>query len=88
MTGRRHIIFIGDVQGVGFRWRAEKAAQLYGVSGYVRNLPDGTVEAELEAEEEMIDKLIIAVSKGTYVRITDMKVRNMAPTGQRGFYTD
>ncbi|MBQ7990687.1 MAG: acylphosphatase [Oscillospiraceae bacterium] len=88
MTVRRHIIFIGDVQGVGFRWRAEKAAQLYGVSGYVRNLPDGTVEAELEAEEEMIDKLIIAVSKGTYVRITDMKVRNMAPTGQRGFYTD
>ncbi|MBQ8978934.1 MAG: acylphosphatase [Oscillospiraceae bacterium] len=88
MTVRRHIIFIGDVQGVGFRWRAEKAAQLYGVSGYVRNLPDGTVEAELEAEEEMIDKLIITVSKGTYVRITDMKVRNMAPTGQRGFYTD
>ncbi|MBR4224554.1 MAG: acylphosphatase [Oscillospiraceae bacterium] len=87
MIIRKHIIFTGYVQGVGFRWRAAKAASLYGVSGYVRNLPDGSVEAELEAEEEMIDRLIMAVERGSYVQITGMKVRSMQPTGEHGFYT-
>ncbi len=34
---RKHIIFSGCVQGVGFRWRARKAAEMYGVTGWVRN---------------------------------------------------
>lgn len=40
----RHVIFIGRVQGVGFRFTAHRMAQRHQITGYVRNLPDGTVE--------------------------------------------
>ena len=85
MTIRKHIIFRGDVQGVGFRYRAYYAARACGVSGWVRNLPDGSVEAELEGEERAIDEMIITIEKGSYVRITDMSVRSMEPKGSYGF---
>ncbi len=41
---RRHFIFYGYVQGVGFRWRASHTAQRFGITGWVRNLDDGFVE--------------------------------------------
>lgn len=40
----KHVIFRGRVQGVGFRYTAHRIARGYAVTGYVRNLPDGTVE--------------------------------------------
>lgn len=43
MTAKR-IIFIGRVQGVGFRYTAHRMAQRHQLTGFVRNLPDGTVE--------------------------------------------
>ncbi|HNX26249.1 MAG TPA: acylphosphatase [Phycisphaerae bacterium] len=43
-------IFIGDVQGVGLRWTARNIARNYEVTGYVRNLSDGTVECLIEGE--------------------------------------
>ena len=46
MITRKHIIFHGSVQGVGFRWRARHAADLYGCTGWVHNKWDGTVERE------------------------------------------
>ena len=48
---RRHIIFEGRVQGVGFRYRALYAAKQFGVTGWVRNLYDGTVEMEVQGRE-------------------------------------
>ena len=54
---RRHILFYGWVQGVGFRYRAYYAAMDNGVGGWVRNLPDGSVEAELEGEESLMSLL-------------------------------
>ena len=44
---RKHIIFSGHVQGVGFRWRAAKAAEMYGCTGWVRNDWNGTVSMEI-----------------------------------------
>jgi acylphosphatase len=44
----RHVIFRGHVQGVGFRYTAREVAQQYNVTGFVRNLPDGTVEMLLQ----------------------------------------
>ena len=41
---RKHFIFYGEVQGVGFRWNAMYIARKYSVSGWARNLYDGTVE--------------------------------------------
>ena len=58
---RRHIIFYGYVQGVGFRWTASRAARRLGVSGWVRNLDDGSVEMEAEGTERDIEDLISAL---------------------------
>ena len=44
----KHIIFTGRVQGVGFRYATHRAAARYALTGFVRNLPDGTVEAVMQ----------------------------------------
>jgi acylphosphatase len=44
----KHLIFKGRVQGVGFRYTTHRIASRYDLTGYVRNLPDGTVEALLQ----------------------------------------
>lgn len=74
---RRHIIFSGDVQGVGFRYRAYHAAVMYGCTGWVRNEYDGSVIMEIQGEEAQIDRVIMAIERGTYVRIENMDSRDM-----------
>jgi len=44
----KHVIFKGRVQGVGFRYTTHRMANRYDLTGFVRNLPDGTVEALLQ----------------------------------------
>ena len=66
---RRHMIFDGRVQGVGFRYRAYDAACSFGLTGWVRNLADGTVEMEVQGGRELIDRLVHALDSGSYVRI-------------------
>lgn len=73
---RKHIIFYGRVQGVGFRYHAKYGADMLGLSGWVRNLYDGSVEMEVQGKEEDIDKLIVLLHQGKYIDITDMKVKN------------
>ncbi len=55
---RKHIVFYGYVQGVGFRWKASQSARRLGISGWVRNLSDGSVEMEAEGTEYDISDLI------------------------------
>lgn len=55
---RKHIIFYGRVQGVGFRYYAVQKANQLGLTGWVKNLYDGSVEMEVEGEEPLIDQLI------------------------------
>ena len=74
---RRSIIFYGWVQGVGFRWRARQAAELFGCTGWVENEEDGSVSMEIQGREEAIDRVILAIEKGNYVRIENMKVRTL-----------
>jgi acylphosphatase len=54
----KHVIFTGHVQGVGFRYTARSIARQYPVSGYVRNLPDGTVEMFVQGAPADIDNYI------------------------------
>ena len=56
---RRHIYFSGRVQEVGFRFTACLLARRLGLTGWVKNLYDGSVEMEVEGEEPLIDELII-----------------------------
>ena len=74
---RKHIIFYGYVQGVGFRYRARHAADLYGCTGWVRNEWDGSVSMEIQGEESQIDQVILAIERGTYVRIENMEVKTI-----------
>lgn len=60
---RRTILFSGRVQGVGFRYTACGVASGFDVTGYVRNLADGRVEAVVEGEGEEVARFIQALSK-------------------------
>ncbi len=84
---RKRIVFYGQVQGVGFRYRARHAANLYGCSGWVRNEFNGSVTMEIQGAEEQIDQVILAIERGSYVRIENMEVRSLPlDPDERGFY--
>jgi len=59
-----HAVFAGIVQGVGFRYFVRNIAKEMGVKGYVRNLPDGTVEVVAEADENTLREFLKAIEKG------------------------
>ena len=85
---RRHISFYGWVQGVGFRYHARHAAELYGCTGWVRNEWDGSVTIEIQGTEENIDRVILAIEAGRYVKIEHMDSRTIpVESEERGFWT-
>ena len=53
-----HAIFSGRVQGVFFRANGQKKAVELGITGWIRNLPDGTVELKAEGSKEKIEELV------------------------------
>ncbi len=68
----RHVIFIGRVQGVGFRYTAHRMAHRHQLTGFVRNLPDGTVEMFAQGPAQDIDDCIRDIKDyfGDYLRET------------------
>ncbi len=54
----------GRVQGVGFRWSAQRQAARLGLMGYVRNLPDGAVEVVAEGDPRQLDQLRAWLRRG------------------------
>ena len=74
---RQHIVFKGDVQGVGFRYRARYAANLYGCTGWVHNEWDGTVTMEIQGSAADISAVIRDIENGHFVHITSMDVHNI-----------
>ncbi len=75
---RIHYIFHGSVQGVGFRYHAYHAANSLGLTGYVRNLYDGTVEAEVQGQSAAIQEFLRMLYDGRYIRIDDIDVKNIS----------
>ncbi|NPA13154.1 MAG: acylphosphatase [Aquificae bacterium] len=81
-----HINFAGTVQGVGFRYFVKNKADQFGVKGYVRNLPDGTVEVVAEGDEETLRKFFEAIEKGPpLAEVTDIRYQF---EDKEGGYTD
>ena len=74
---RRRIVFRGWVQGVGFRYRACHAAALYGATGWVKNEYDGSVTMEIQGTEAQIDQVILAIERGSFVRIENIDSRTI-----------
>lgn len=64
MLVARRLVISGRVQGVGFRWFAHDAARREGVTGWVRNLPDGRVEAYVEGDAEAVTRVERALRQG------------------------
>ena len=83
---RKHLVFSGDVQGVGFRWRARHAARAVGATGWVRNERDGRVSMELQGTEEQIDQVLDALERGLYIRISDIEVRSLPAEPEEGSF--
>jgi acylphosphatase len=61
---RRRIVVSGQVQGVFFRETTRRRALQAGVSGWVRNCPDGTVEAVFEGERDAVERLVAFCEEG------------------------
>lgn len=70
---RRHIIFHGRVQAVGFRYRASILAEEMHLTGWVKNLYDGTVEMEIQGRALTVSRMLHALQKDRFIRITDME---------------
>ncbi|RKY83309.1 acylphosphatase [candidate division KSB1 bacterium] len=65
----------GMVQGVGFRYFVYRVAQKLGLVGYVRNLPDGRVEIEVEGKRGLIEELIKEIKVGNrWADVRDIKI--------------
>jgi len=72
---RTHIFVSGKVQGVFFRDSTRRIAEELGIFGWVKNLNDSRVEAVLEGEKEVIEKLIKWAKKGpTFSRVDEIKI--------------
>lgn len=82
---RKHYIFYGRVQGVGFRYHAHYAAQYLGITGWVKNLYDGTVEAEVQGLPEVIDKWLGMLNGDRYINIEDIDVKKISAIEENGF---
>lgn len=79
-------IISGDVQGVGFRVSTRAEAQRAGLTGFVRNREDGSVEAEIEGADAAVTAMVEWLSHGPPgSRVDSVDTQVLEPTGQPGF---
>ena len=73
MPDRLHVVISGRVQGVGFRYAAYRQAEALGLTGWVRNLYDGRVEAEFEGERPALESMRLWCEEGPrFARVTSV----------------
>jgi acylphosphatase len=83
----RRFIVSGRVQGVGFRYFAQDAAQRDGLHGYVLNRDDGTVEAVAEGDSEAVERFERAIRRGpSRSRVENVMIDEITPGQDRGFH--
>ncbi len=83
MKKRVHVYISGRVQGVYFRAYTKEEAERLGVKGWVRNLPDGRVEAVFEGDEEAVEAMVRWCHVGSpYSKVTGVEVIEEPYTGE------
>jgi len=83
---RVHVVVSGEVQGVGYRYTMQQLAERSGVAGWVRNLRDGRVEAEVEGRADAVDEVLAWMSRGPRGgHVEGATVTEAEPTGASGF---
>ena len=60
----QHLVIRGRVQGVGYRYTMTRTAEALGVTGWVRNRRDGTVEAVVQGDEDLVERLVAWCRRG------------------------
>jgi len=76
----------GKVQGVGFRAYTRRTALEFGVNGWVRNLPDGSVTGEAEGQPRPLETFLRAVMRGpSMARVASFQRDRIDPKGHVGF---
>lgn len=79
MALAHHVLLSGLVQGVGFRWGTVQEARRLGARGWVRNLPDGRVEAHVQGEPEAVEALLDWMRRGPRgARVESLAVEDTA----------
>ena len=80
---RAHVVVTGRVQGVFFRMETKRAAERTGVSGWVKNKNDGTVEAAFEGDEDRVNSVVEWCREGPpYARVIKVDVNRQDYQGE------
>ena len=82
---RKHIVFYGRVQGVGFRYTAKYLARSLELTGWVKNGWDGTVTMEVQGREQLINKLLTGLNHSRFISIEWMDTKEIPLEEERGF---
>ncbi|KGJ79605.1 hypothetical protein GY21_04500 [Cryobacterium roopkundense] len=83
---RKHVIVQGHVQGVGFRYYTRGKAERWGLTGYVHNLPDGSVEVEIEGEQAAVARMLAWLQTGpSSAVVAQTRVKDVPVTGESRF---
>ena len=74
----KRVIISGRVQGVGYRFFAVEEAERLGIQGWVRNMPDGRVEVEVQGLPDAVEDLLDELRNGPRLsHVTDMDVQDI-----------
>lgn len=85
----RHVFVRGRVQGVGFRYHTQNAAEVRSVTGWVRNLYDGRVEVWAEGTPEQVESMVEWLRRGpSHARVDHVDVLSESPRGHATFRID
>ena len=83
---RAHVRIYGKAQGVWFRAHTKDMADKLGIKGWVRNVPDGSVEAVFEGDDESVEKIIEWCHRGPpLARVEGVEVEYEEPKGEEKF---
>jgi acylphosphatase len=81
MVVARRFLIGGRVQGVGFRMFVQDVAMREGIHGFVRNLPDGRVEAVVEGDQDAVDRMELKMRRGPRgARVDEFDVEPAPPS--------
>lgn len=82
---RKRCLFIGEVQGVGFRFFVKCQAKALHLTGFVENLPDGNVKTEVQGQEKEINKMIAEILQHGF-KIEDIEVDEITVKKEKNFF--
>jgi len=86
MVYRVLVVFKGKVQGVYFRQYARRWAEMLSISGYVKNMPDGSVQAVFEGQRQAVQEIIRKLKdEHPHAEVAQMDLKVEEPEGLEGF---